>query len=79
MSYKINKIDLQRIGKSHFKAAYTVTVAPDKIMYSNLLQKQSKKLIITTNLVDALALLGKAIADLNQFWRNNLRFRLPKK
>ena len=79
MSYKINKIDLQRIEKSHVKAAYTLTVASDKTICSNLLQKQSKKLIIITHLVDALALLGKAVADLNQFWRNNLRFRLPKK
>ena len=30
-------------------------------------------------LVDALALLEKATADLNKFWRNNLRSRLPGK
>ena len=45
------------------KAAYEVTVASDKIMSSNLLQEQSKELI--NPLVDALALLGKATADLN--------------
>ena len=52
-------------------------VASDKIMSSNLLQEQSKELI--TLHVDALALLGKATADLNQFQRNNLRSRLPDK
>ena len=30
-------------------------------------------------LVDALALLGKATADMNQFRRNNLRSRLPSR
>ena len=54
-----------------------MTVASDKIMSFNLLQEQSKELI--TPLVDVLALLGKATADLNQFWRNNLRSRLPDK
>ena len=49
----------------HVKAAYAVKVASDKIMSSNLLQEQSKELI--TPLVDALDLLGKARADLNQF------------
>ena len=54
-----------------------MTVASDKIMSSNLLQEQSKELI--TSLVNALALLGKATADMNQFRRNNLRSRLPDK
>ena len=54
-----------------------MTVASDKIMSSNLLQEESKELI--PPLVDALALLGKATADLNQFRRNNLRSRLPDK
>ena len=61
----------------HVKAAYAVTVASDKIMNSNLLQDQRKELI--NLLVDALAPLGKATADLNQFQRNNLRSRLPDK
>ena len=42
-------------------------------MSSNLLQEQSKELI--TPLVDVLALLRKATADLNQFRRNNLKSR----
>ena len=54
-----------------------MTVASDKIMSSNLLQEQIKELV--TPLVDALALLGKAAADMNQFRRNNLRSRLPDK
>ena len=76
-TYRMNEIELQRIENLHVKAAYAVTVACDKIMSSNLLQEQSKELIIP--LVDALALLGKATADLDQFWRNNLRSRLPNK
>ena len=52
-------------------------VASDKIMSSNLLQEQIKELV--TPLVDTLALLGKATADMNQFRRNNLRSRLPDK
>ena len=71
----MNEIELQRIENLHVKAAYAVTVASDKIMSSNLLQEQSKEVI--THLVDALALLGKATADLNHFRRNNLRSRLP--
>ena len=50
-----------------------MTVASDKILSSNLLLEQSKELI--NPLVDALALLGKATADLNKFRRN----RLPDK
>ena len=73
----MNEIELQRIENLHVKTAYAVTVASDKIMSFNLLQEQSKKL--TTPFVDALALLGKATADLNQFRRNNLRSRLPEK
>ena len=64
-TYKMNKIELPRIENLHVKAAYAVTVASDKIMSSNLLQEQSKELI--TPLVDALDLLVKARADLNQF------------
>ena len=71
--YKMNEIELQRIENLHVKAAYAVTVASDKIMSSNLLQEQSKELI--TPLVDVLALLRKATADLNQFRRNNLKSR----
>ena len=74
-SYKMNKIDLQRTENLHAKAAYAVTVTSDKIMAANLSQKQSKE----TPLADALALLGKATADLNQFWRKKLRSRLPDK
>ena len=73
----MNEIKLQRIENLHVKASYAVTVASDKIRSSNLLQEQSKELIIL--LVDALALLGKATADLNQFQRNNLRSKLPDK
>ena len=76
-SYRMNEIELHRIEHLHVKAAYAVTVASDKIMGSNLLQEQSKELI--TPIVDAVALLGKATADLNQFRRNNLRSRLPDK
>ena len=43
--YKRNEIELQRIDHLHFKVPYTVTVASDKIMRSNLLQEQSKELI----------------------------------
>ena len=64
-TYKMNKIELPRIENLHVKAAYAVTVASNKIMSSNLLQEQSKELI--TPLVDALDLLVKARADLNQF------------
>ena len=64
-TYKMNKIELPRIENLHVKAAYAVTVASDKITSSNLLQEQSKELI--TPLVDALDLLVKARADLNQF------------
>ena len=64
-TYKMNKIELPRIENLHVKAAYAVTVASDKIMSFNLLQEQSKELI--TPLVDALDLLVKARADLNQF------------
>ena len=73
----MNEIELQRIENLHVKTAYAVTVASDKIMSFNLLQEQSKEL--ATPFVDALALLGKATADLNQFRRNNLRSRLPEK
>ena len=73
----MNKIELQKIENLHVKAAYTVTVTSDKIMSSNRLQEQSKELI--TPFVDALALLGKTTADLNQFRRNNLKPRLPDK
>ena len=59
----MNEIELPRIENLHVKASYAVTVASDKIRSSNLLQEQSKELIIL--LVDALALLGKATADLN--------------
>ena len=59
----MNEIEIQIIENLHVKAAYAVTVASDKIMSSNLLQEQSKELI--NPLVDALALLGKATADLN--------------
>ena len=45
LSHRMNEIDFQRIENSHVKAAYAVTVASDKIMGSNLLQEQSKKLI----------------------------------
>ena len=62
---RMNEIELQRMENLHVKVAYAVTVASDKIMNSNLLQEQSKKLL--TPLVDVLALLGKAAADLNQF------------
>ena len=65
----MNEKELQRIKNLHVKAAYAVIVASDKIMSSNLLQEQSKELI--TPIIDALALLGKATADLNQFRRNN--------
>ena len=77
LTYRMNEIELQRIENLHVKAAYAVTVASDQIINSNLLQEQSNELI--TPLVDALALLGKATADLNQFWRNNLRSRLSDK
>ena len=74
---RMNEKELQRIKNLHVKATYAVTVASDKIMSSNLLQEQSKELI--TPIVDALALLGKATVDLNQFRRSNLRSRLPEK
>ena len=48
-----------------------MTVASGKIMSSNLLQEKRKE--FTTPLVDVLALLGKAAADLNQFRRNDLK------
>ena len=70
-SHKMNKTDIQRIENSHVKAAYAVTVASGKIMSSNLLQEKRKE--FTTPLVDALALLGKAAADLNQFRRSDLK------
>ena len=76
-TYRMNEVELQRIKNLHVKAACAVTLASDKIVSSNLLQEQSKELI--TLLVDALVLLGKATADLNQFQRNNLRSRLPDK
>ena len=76
-TYRMNEIELQKIENLHVKAAYTVTVTSDKIMSSNRLQEQSKELI--TPFVDALALLGKTTADLNQFRRNNLKPRLPDK
>ena len=50
-TYKMNKIEFQRIENLHVKAAYAVIVASDKIMSSNLLQEQSKELI--TPFVDA--------------------------
>ena len=76
-TYKRNEIELRRIKNLYVKTACAVTVAFDKVMSSNLLQKHSKGLIIP--LVDALTLLVKAAADLNQFRRNNLRSTLPGK
>ena len=56
-----------------------MTEACDKILnkMDKMKQDQSKELI--SPLIHGLAFLGKAITEMNQFRRNNLKPRLPEK
>ena len=56
-----------------------MTEACDNILnkMGKIKQDQSKELV--SPLIDGLAFLGKAITDVNQFRRNNLKPRLPEK
>ena len=73
---RINEIRLQNLSA---KAAYAVAEACGKILekMSKMKRNQSKELV--SPLVDGLAFLEKALTDMNQFCRNNLKSRLPKK
>ena len=77
--YTINKIRLQNIQNLSFKAAYAVAQVCDKILNNmgKMKQDQSKELI--SPLIEGLVFLGKAITDMNQFRRNNLKPRLTEK
>ena len=77
--HRINEIRLQNIENLSVKAAYAVTEACDKILnkMGKMKQDQSKELV--SPLIDGLAFLGRAITDMNQFRRNNLKPRLPEK
>ena len=77
--YRIDEIRLQNIQNLSVKAAYAVTEVCDKILnkMGKMRQDQSKELV--SPLIDGLAFLGKAITDMNQIPRNNLKPRLPEK
>ena len=77
--YRINEIRLQNIQNLTVKAAYAVTEACDKILNKMGKMKQELSKELVSPLIDGLAFLGKAITDMNQFRRNNLKPRLPEK
>ena len=76
---RINEIRLQNIQNLTVKAAYAVTETCDKILnkIGKMKREQSKELVSPH--IDGLAFLGKAITDMNQFRRNNLKPTLPEK
>ena len=76
--YRINKIRPQNIQNLSVKAAYAVAEACVKILnkMGKMNQDQSKELVFPP--IDGLTFFGKAITDMNQFRRNNLKPRLPE-
>ena len=72
-----NDVALQNIPMHTVQVTCAMTDARDKIINLNLKSDQYKEIV--TPVVDFLALLEVVTAEINQFWREKMKDRLPAK
>ena len=67
----------QNIQMHSVKETYVITKGFDNVIDSNLTSSLCKKIV--TPLIDSLAFLSLFSSELDQFWMNYLKSRLPEK